>query len=1346
MMGRMIQRWIGVLVCLAMVIAMAPGAVSATGTLEMDGGETAQVQRASTSTVVASGSCGEGVTWSRDADGVLTISGSGAVDDKAFQYDKTIKRLIVEPGVTAIGTYAFGDCSYLVDVTLPEGLQRIGDHAFADCLNLTGVTLPQGLQMLENSTFFGCDTLTTVTLPAGLAYVENSVFYNCGSLEEVIFLGEAPSIADNVFSSSSAPVIYYPEDEITWNDTTKLKYGGSPTYRALGTASELRVTVEDAQYRAGERVDAHLTVDLVYSSGAVSRVPGGEVQIGDVDMTVPGVKTLTVSACGFQQQCQVFVHATTTIDTSGIDKIWYDLPVDAETDETKSVTVPGADVVVITFTDTSTASELYVYDGLDQVIARFDAEDGPEAETVKVPGDTVKVRIISEWGADVYNLHAIEAYAVEHIVPDGETGCAICAGTLVCEHSYGSTVDTPPTCEEVGVQTVRCAICGDGYTEVLPATGHSWADGVCGMCGAVCGHDFVDGVCAVCRLEESPESSEVVDSGRCGEQVYWELYDSGLLRIYGIGAMYSYDYVSLPWTLQISRVVIESGVTSIGESAFSGCSDLVSIRIPESVTNIGRYAFDGCDALSDVYITDIAAWVSISFSEYSDGTELGHPFIHSKQEDRNLYLDGQLITELKIPEGTASISAYAFYGCNGITSAVIPESVTSIGVDAFRGCDALGDVHISDITAWMSIVFSVFDGNCIGHPFYYSTQENRNLYLDGQLITEMEIPEGIASISASAFYGCNGITSIVVPESVTSIGEGAFCGCDALRDVYISDVAAWASISYPGGEFERIGHPFYYSTQENRNLYLDGQLITELEIPEGITRICAYAFYGCDSITNVMVQTGETSIENHAFLNCTNLQEIMFLGAAPCIDSYGFDGVRATVWYPCNDESWTMINLDNYGGVLTWKPNHSPATDGVIMVEPDCTQLGKMSVLCECCGCTLSEEIMPSLGHDYSGWTMDRLPSCTQMATMERVCLRCGDKETSTIVLSHSYENGACTGCGIVDPDAVVQPTLALRYGTVSFESEIMYNIYYDATDLDSVVEMGLVTFDAQLTDGTIDDAVDVFPGYTTDGTLFMVATEGIAAKNMADQMWFKIYAKLTDGSYVYSDMDYYSAVRYATSILGRASSSSHMKALVVAMLDYGAEAQLFFGHDTDALANASLTAEQLALNIAYDDAMVADVVGCDDDKAANFVYTEPAFTSRYPSVSFDGAFSINFYFTAADVPDDGMTFYYWDMETYDSVDVLTPENASGTMGMTLAGTNTYYGMVDGIAAKEMDETVFVAGVYTVDGVEYTTGIIAYSLGKYCQTIAAKDTSDQQAFAQATAVYGYYAKEYFANL
>ncbi|MBQ7345770.1 MAG: hypothetical protein IJW45_06885, partial [Oscillospiraceae bacterium] len=204
---------------------------------------------------------------------------------------------------------------------------------------------------------------------------------------------------------------------------------------------------------------------------------------------------------------------------------------------------------------------------------------------------------------------------------------------------------------------------------------------------------------------------------------------------------------------------------------------------------------------------------------------------------------------------------------------------------------------------------------------------------------------------------------------------------------------------------------------------------------------------------------------------------------------------------------------------------------------------------------------------DNQNWYMTRTYVTGNSATLYHTSTGANEKmfvpggvEVTFLLLRNS--DGTLDLSYEVTQETVVQPTLALSYGTVSFESEILYNIYFNASDLDDVVEMGMITFDSQLTDGTIDDAVAVYSNYSTDGTLYMVATEGIAAKRMADQMWFKIYAKLSDGSYVYTSVNYYSAVRYANSILGRTSSSSYSKALVVAMLNYGAEAQLYFGYN----------------------------------------------------------------------------------------------------------------------------------------------------------------------------------------
>ncbi|MBQ5711342.1 MAG: hypothetical protein IIV61_01895, partial [Oscillospiraceae bacterium] len=186
-------------------------------------------------------------------------------------------------------------------------------------------------------------------------------------------------------------------------------------------------------------------------------------------------------------------------------------------------------------------------------------------------------------------------------------------------------------------------------------------------------------------------------------------------------------------------------------------------------------------------------------------------------------------------------------------------------------------------------------------------------------------------------------------------------------------------------------------------------------------------------------------------------------------------------------------------------------------------------------------------------------------------------------------------------------------------------------------------------------------------------------------------------------------------------------------------------GNNFIKLGQFALTAERQALIGAYDTTMMDAIVKADTSKTGNFVRVNSNFRSLYPSVSFDGAFAINFYCAPAITVDDGMTLYYWDMETMASVDKLTVENATGSMEMT--DTNgMWWGQVAGIAAKQMDDTYYVSCVFESGGETITTGVIPYSLGKYCSDKAAANGDAQQAFAQATAVYGYYAKAYFASI
>ena len=368
--------------------------------------------------------------------------------------------------------------------------------------------------------------------------------------------------------------------------------------------------------------------------------------------------------------------------------------------------------------------------------------------------------------------------------------------------------------------------------------------------------------------------------------------------------------------------------------------------------------------------------------------------------------------------------------------------------------------------------------------------------------------------------------------------------------------------------------------------------------------------------------------------------------------------------------------------------------------------------------------------------------TCTSAGYTMYTCNVCGDSYVSNPISAkgHSYVNGVCGVCGAKDPNyaGTQLPTLTLNYPSLSFEDEILYNVYYTIDNTTSVTEMGLVTFSSKLSGGTIAEAVDVIPGYMNSGSTYMVQTNGIPAKNLGDAVYFKVYAKLNNGTYVYSSIAGYNAVAYATSVLNNANASAKAKSLVVAMLNYGAAAQEYFGYKADSLMNASLSASQKALIAAYDESMVADIVKADTNKAGSFVMNG-GYSNIYPTVSFEGAFSINYYFTPNKSVDSAPVMYYWDAATYSRVSKLTPENATGVLVMSKDGSN-WGAAIEGIAAKSMDETIYVAGIYTSNGVSYPTSVISYSLGRYCETIAAQNN----AFGAATAVYGFYAKAYFA--
>src|SRR5574344_703485 len=456
-------------------------------------------------------------------------------------------------------------------------------------------------------------------------------------------------------------------------------------------------------------------------------------------------------------------------------------------------------------------------------------------------------------------------------------------------------------------------------------------------------------------------------SGNCGKEndadVTWS-YDAATttLTISGTGDMADFTSGAAPWNAYLSNitsVVIKSGVTSIGASAFAWCSALTSVSIPGSVTSIGNQAFYDCSDLTSVSIpsgvTSIGVQaffncpaltsVSIPTSVTSIGTRVfqgcsglttitvgaSNATYRSTGGDGNecnaiLSKDGKTLfagcKTTTIPGGVTSIEDYAFYDCTGLTSVSIPSGVTSIGDQTFFGCSGL---------------------------------------------TSVSIPSGVTSIGSSAFSGCSGLTSVSIPGGVTSIGVQAFRGCTGLTSVYYNTTSpitydsnwnlgstanpartlhissgqattfsgkgwttsVFASISediYSGTcgtnvSWVLVGHTLTISgagamadyNSENAPWSSYSSRITSVVIESGVTSIGKYAFKGYSVLSSVSIPSGVTSIGVQAFFNCPALTSVSIPTSVISIGTRVFEGCSGVTTITVDASNTAYRSTDGVG-------------------------------------------------------------------------------------------------------------------------------------------------------------------------------------------------------------------------------------------------------------------------------------------------------------------------------------------------------------------------------------------------------------------------------------------------
>ena len=336
----------------------------------------------------------------------------------------------------------------------------------------------------------------------------------------------------------------------------------------------------------------------------------------------------------------------------------------------------------------------------------------------------------------------------------------------------------------------------------------------------------------------------------------------------------------------LTAVSVSPNVTEIVYTMFYGHSKLEEITIPVGVRAIDMWG--NLDSLQKIHITDLEYWCNYIWFG-SNPLEIAH----------DLYLNGEKIVDLVFPETVAEgvytqnkINRYAFAGAS-FESVTIPSRIADIGYNAFADCENLQKVYISDLGAWSGTSFA----NARANPLYYA----HDLYLNGEKIVDLVLPETVADriysqyfgetigVNNYAFYNAS-IETVTVPETVQVIGSYAFEGCENLTKVNISDLAAWCRIEFDNAS----ANPLSYA----RNLYLNGEKITDLVLPELVTDsvyvtdlaygVGNYAFFNID-IDSLTVPSHVQKIGDEAFYGST-VEQITFEEGIDTIGYSAFEG------------------------------------------------------------------------------------------------------------------------------------------------------------------------------------------------------------------------------------------------------------------------------------------------------------------------------------------------------------------------------------------------------------------------------------------------------------------------
>lgn len=575
------------------------------------------------------------VKWALSPEGVLTISGTGAMDDYSSIYiipwyvqRLAIKQVIIENGVTSIGSGAFSGLENLTTITIPSSITQIEMFAFQSC-GLSGeIVIPENVERIAVNAFLNCEQLNGIKIeganttiePYALGYVATSA--GMEKVKDFVIKGHVGSTAQT-----------YAEENDFEFDPIDMRDNGE----------------------CGQDLKWVLTNDgvlIISGTGPMEDYDGmggvnGEMPWYDYRHDITAIK---------------IEDGVTSI---GTDAFWYFTSV---TDVTipESVTSIGSGA----FTNCETLAKIQLPSNLTNI-------ESMTFDNCHILNNIVIPKQVKSIGTSAFR----QCYALTDVtIPEGVATIDAwafqnCSGlkTITIPASVKTIgANAFSSCENLNDITILSRNVGFGEA-AIPYSSNRVIRGYMESTAETYAQDNKITFIALDRTK-----------GECGPNLEWSLSDDGVLTISGTGTMENYDYDSepsnpAPWYEQrkeIKKIVIENGVTSIGKEAFSFCDQVTEVSVPESITTIGESAFSDCSSLKN-----IALPANITDIQYG-------AFYNCKN-----------LANFVIPDSVQSIGRFAFGNCETLTSVTLGPNVTEVGMSAFRGDSKLKEYKVYDADA-----------------------------------------------------------------------------------------------------------------------------------------------------------------------------------------------------------------------------------------------------------------------------------------------------------------------------------------------------------------------------------------------------------------------------------------------------------------------------------------------------------------------------------------------------------------------------------------------------------------------------------------------------------------------